>query len=241
MDPNTPAGADAPKPAGEASTTPATTAAAVSDEPLLNKKEIVELRKETRETRDLVKQFLAKVDGALPAASPATTSASKSDTPTDDIKALRAEMAFKEAVADIGIPLTRDQRQKLWKLHQAESPPDVGAWLNETVAAFGMKPGAATAPTTPAQSATTPPIASSNGGAPVAKGGEEQISKNPFEWPLSYAQKVGAKAFREAWNAYKNDRGGHPYAEFHAQRRGAQSGNALDTLASSLAEKIKRG
>jgi len=74
------------------------------------------------------------------------TSADRSEAPgkadsntADEVAQLRAEMRFRDAID--GLNLSRAQRQRLWKLHQADQPDDPEEWARAEADALGwLKP-----------------------------------------------------------------------------------------------------
>jgi len=74
------------------------------------------------------------------------TSADKSETSgnvdsntADEVAQLRAEMRFRDAID--GLNLSRAQRQRLWKLHQADQPEDPEEWARAEADELGwLKP-----------------------------------------------------------------------------------------------------
>lgn len=105
-----------------------------------SKRDWAQAQKAQRETNTLLTQLLAKMGApASPeSAKPNKASDTPADTSGDAVATLRREIAFKDALSDAGLTLSREQRQKLEKLYAAESPEDVGAWITSTAQVFGF-------------------------------------------------------------------------------------------------------
>lgn len=170
-------GAPAPAPA-DAGITPQ----APGDEPANpSKRELVDMRKELRDVRSALGSFTQMLQqmGRTPPAAPAESqsAAPQVDAPrgaqsSSEVAELRAELAFKDAVAERGI--AGKQRKALERLWKSEQPQNLDGWLTETVESFGWgkgeTPAATAAPSTPApvsEPARIPP-GTSNTGAPGA-------------------------------------------------------------------------
>jgi len=69
--------------------------------------------------------------------------------PASEVDTLRADLAFRDLVADVAPNLDRGKRERLQRLYSLEKPTDPEAWVRSEVAVFGWdKP--ATAPAAPA-------------------------------------------------------------------------------------------
>lgn len=167
---NAPDGAASP-----ATETPATGSPPKSDgvEGRIDYKEVVGLRKETRETISKVDALAASVAqliqklGASGTESSTTTVTSTPATGADDaVKQVTALMEFKDHLTELGVTSTK-QRTALTNLWKAEKPSDVGPWLKETTEALGLKLGTQDKPpiTTPSNQGT-PKLPGNSNGAP---------------------------------------------------------------------------
>lgn len=129
-------------PTSESTAAPSTLAVA-DDEPVLNKREFVELRKEVRALRKLFEGRTAETTVAAPT------------TPSLDAAKLQAELSFRDALDGAGLH-DANQRAILRRLWAAEKPQDISGWLNET------------APTVLGVRRPTPaPVARTDTGAPA--------------------------------------------------------------------------
>lgn len=159
-EPNTNPGAVPPQPNAEvrADAQPPVTSPSEpsTDEPVLSKRELVEARKEIRESNKLMQQVLSKLNGQ-PSEPPKPTTQTAAASPRDDVAELRAEMALEKALSANGVtdPKQRARIERMWK---AERPTDVGTWLGDVSTEFGFGARAAPpAPSTPTQPVTPPP------------------------------------------------------------------------------------
>lgn len=205
---------------------PAPTADAAA-QPLLNYKEVVELRKETRETRDLLKQLLEKggrPETAPVAATPAPKDPPKGDELTTRFQALEGELAtmrrdgaLKDAFLEHGIT-DPDLRDLLKSVASNANPTDVAAIVAKY--AGKLKPAApqSTSTTEAAKQAVTP--GTTNTGA---AGGEArtQIPNDILAVPAETWKQLTPEEQRRRYEADKRDKGGNfnPVAE----RRRAQA------------------
>jgi hypothetical protein len=131
-----------------------------------------------------------------------------------DMAAIEARMSFREALVDFEIP--KEKRgivEKLWNAEKTR-PADVGAWMTATIDELGFK---AAAPV------VKPPIAPSNGGAPVRDpGGSQKLPESPFEWPRDVVEKMPFAEFHAEVQKYLSRHKGNPFHEFHARRNGGE-------------------
>ncbi len=177
-----------------------------SDGPRIDYKEIVGLRKETRELVDTFKAFLAseqerraqkaaaKAGGTIPPP-PASTPPANGAAPSDEVQALRAEIAFKDALADAGVTDSK-KKSALTRLWATEKPADVGSWLTQTMEDLGISSANArpSAPPVTDKPVLTP---SNAGGAPVRGDVMAGVPKSIFEMPDSEIQKLSPQQIHE--------------------------------------------
>ncbi len=241
----TTAGADAP--VGTQGSAVTTTAAATAaqggaDAPTFNHKEFVELRKEQRETRDLLKQLLAAqtTGGQTKSEAPKTEpkpAAGGVDALQAQLDSMRADAALGEALADAGVTPNAKQREAIKVLYRAANQPDMSAWLPDVIETLGIKKQQQAAPAP--QPVTTP----SNQGAPKPPTTEAGLPTNPFELPQDVLAKMSQSQLKAAIDAWKRGAGQfeHPFKQRTDERRAARSGSGgLDALAARLAEKLPR-
>lgn len=196
MDTQETPGAGSDEPAGDAAPSTPTTQGAGSDEPANpSKRELAQLQRQFRqqgETIAATNAALAKIAAAL---EPRTRTAQAKEEPAKPLRErveesssavseLRAEIRFMAAVADLGVPVTREQRSRLEKLYRADKMPEnVEEWLAAEVAALGIKkptsnPVAVAAPA----DAAKPPAKSDRGpagGAPALSLGDDVLNADP--------------------------------------------------------------
>lgn len=203
------------------------------EQPLRNYKEVVELRKETRENSKRLESLLAKFENFAAGAKPTKQDAVIANAPKGDsdaaalaaeVAALRAEKAFEEAISDKGIS-DRGQIKMLKRLFKSERPSDVGAWLDDAdIKNVFVKSSA----TDVATDSGARPIAPSNTGAPAATGGTE-LPSHPGQLSQSVIDAMTpeqARDYYEKWRRKANEKNEHPYA--HARQRSAgQANNAI--------------
>jgi hypothetical protein len=202
---------------------PATVQATQEDKPV-NLKEIVELRKETRETRDILKQVLAKIDkpasaGAVPEAKPPASNADAALAKVDD---RLADMDFREAAVDLGIPAERRDLLKLAWNGAGRPKEDIRGWIKTMGAAFGQ-----VAPQTAPAGIPVPPAAGSNTGAPLPLvNSPGQPEGDPMRWGPEVIAKMKPEEVRSAITDFQN--------------RGSHESRILGTFAHARAEMEKR-
>lgn len=122
-----------------------------AEEGRVNYKEIVGLRKETREATakvseltDLVRQLVGTK--SEPAKTESVPVARTSEP--DAVTKLRNELAFKDQLAEAGVN-TAGQRATLTKLWSMDNPSDGAAWIKATAESLGIKLGGAVADKAP--------------------------------------------------------------------------------------------
>ncbi len=170
-------GAPATSSAGAGAATADAGATAGSDEPLLNKGEVVGLRKEVRQLAALVQQVVGKQE---------THKSTKADA-IDDLGALRsrvAELDLADAIDEMGLDPSREERTVLKRLFRGDRPPDVKSWLGETAPLVIRKQ----VQSTTQAAATPPPKATAQLGAP-ATGAPAVLPSDPRQIP------------KDQWNA----------------------------------------
>jgi hypothetical protein len=176
----------APSPAPVADATPAQSAAA-SDEPLVSKREIVELRKETRETKKAIDAVIDQLKKLVPTPKAAPDSAptvSPRATPDDATAHRLRVLEFRETLTEAGIT-DKTQREWLSQQYVATNSDDPSAWLSGAIGALGItKPQT----THPAPGQSPPPVQpsappSSNSGPPAgsrpAYGNQSVLDMDP--------------------------------------------------------------
>jgi hypothetical protein len=203
--------------------TPADAGGAAKPEALLNYKEVVELRKETRETRDLLKQLLESGRSSTAPTAPAATTKPETKPEAasgtnDGVAELRARLdasernsALKDAFLEHGIT-DPDLRDLLKTAASQASPTDVGA----IVAKYAAKLKPAVAPTQstsePAKQVVAP--GTSNTGA---AGGEArtQIPNDVLAVSKEAWAQLSPADKRARYEADKRAKGGdfNPFAE----------------------------
>lgn len=170
-DPVTAAAPEAVTPATSADATPPAQSAQRSDEPLLNKQEVVDLRKEVRSVEKMLKEQILPVLGQLnKPAEPAKEKpqpAQTADAALSEIAVLRRELELKDVFADLGVrsPQARDLIAKAAK---ADNPSNLREYVEKYAAAFQQAQPAAPAATPAAPPAQ--PAGKSDTGAPGTDG-----------------------------------------------------------------------
>lgn len=102
------------------------------EQPWMNKQEFIGLATTVRDLEKLVKEKLGA--GGDKAGDQGKAKDKAADAPSE-VQQLRRELQLKDAAADAG--LTLEQRARLERLFKAESPPDVGAWVQATAKEMG--------------------------------------------------------------------------------------------------------
>lgn len=194
MDPEIVAADAAPTPAPSAVTTPKPADAV---EGTISHKEIVGLRKESRELIDLVKKLVAVQ--AAPASPTAPPAASSGEDVGDRIRAeFRAEIDFKDQLIEAGV--TKSQRTVLARLWAAEKPADVGTWLDTTMSSLGIKQGA---PEVKVVVPTTP----SDQGDPAANRGQGGVNDDIRKMTPSEIKTLGPQGVKQIIDRITNGGG----------------------------------
>lgn len=126
----------------------------------------------------------------------------KADKPANEVEALRAELAFKDLVADAAGHLTRAQREALSQLHSMERPGNSEQWVAQKVAAMGWS-REATAKPNEGQKTATPEKAShvTNTGAPGSSGGPANLADAVKDAKVYMSLSPADR--KKAWDAYK--------------------------------------
>ncbi len=135
-------------------------------EPFVNKAEAVQYFKEQRELKKIVSDLAQRLDsiGQPKEAEKARPKASDGDR----VAQLEAKLAFRDALADVGVQLTAQQRGLLETAYYATKPADAGAWLKEYATAFvGAAPSAKAAPAPMTQAPPAQVAPQTNTGAPA--------------------------------------------------------------------------
>ena len=112
------------------------------DRPFINKAEFVEMAKLVRSLKDEVASLRA----------PRTQEPKSNGKAPSEVDALRAELVFRDVVAEVAPHLDRAKRERPQRLMPSEQPQDLGAWVRGEVTALGWEKPAGTTPSTP-----TPP------------------------------------------------------------------------------------
>ncbi len=112
-----------------------------------NKDEIVKAIKDSREAKKVGLEVAAKLDQVLSYLQPKTESPSTEEPKgrvraadaMDEVTKLRQELAFKDAIDDVDVPLTKGQKSHLKRLYNAERPTDVADWLGSAIDELGLR------------------------------------------------------------------------------------------------------
>lgn len=170
-------------------TADSTTQAQPDGEAWRNPKEIKNYFQRVQRLEDQLEEALSLLKGRTPEQPKAASAKAP-----NEVETLRAELAFKDVVAEVAPHLTRAQRERLQKLIPNERPGDLESWVRSEVAAVGWdKP--ATSPATPP--AKTPEQAKqvTNPGAPGVGGrGIDPQTLGRSDWPALSASEA-RKAF----------------------------------------------
>ena len=189
MDPSKiqPAGASpaaSAAPPEDAGAAPAAAAAADAQPWALGKDEWVAFR---REYRDSIKALGERMQ---PKAQPAPADAG-APAPAASADAM-AELALRDAMDDLGLPLTKAQKAHVRRLYRAEKPPQLESWLSDTVAVFGLSTNVPVTPAAPvAPAGPRPP----NPGAPGGAAPIEQLPDDPLAIPADVLRGISPEDF----------------------------------------------
>jgi hypothetical protein len=185
---------------------PADAGSKSGDEPLVNYREVVELRKETRENSRLLKELLER--GSAPATQP-KKDAAPGDTGAQalaKLEALEARNAFRECLDGLDLEVSAEQRRDLLELYEAKrgTISDTQEWVTARVKAWGLKKrGAAPAATA---SKETPAPSVTNTGAPT-RDPATALGKGLFDLPPGAARGMSRDELR-ARRQYELSQGG---------------------------------
>lgn len=188
-----------------------------SDEPLLNKREVVDLRKEMRDAKAAMAATLEAIKALVP------QSKAKPDQPptatahpdlVEEVRMMRAENDLREGMLEAGVT-DKQARLAIQRLFKAERPQNIGDWLPGAIGVLGFartgssSPAPATPPATPPQRAAP----SSDTGAPAGpRPTVFVVGMNPHEHAAlfkSLSREDQAKAMA-AWGATTPN--ANPYA-----------------------------
>lgn len=137
-----------------------------SDEPWVNKAEVIEYHKRTREAERQIRELKETI--ASLQSRPKANASKPADAGSDRLEALEKRLLIRDAIDDAGVKLSRRQREIVETLFNSSQPTDISSWLRDTVAVFQ--------PSNPAP--TDPPKADS---PPAAQGADAQA--HPFKQP----------------------------------------------------------
>lgn len=218
----------------DATGTPPATSAPRSDEPVLNKQELVDARKEIREAKKSIDAMLTALQQKVqPPSPPAKPEPATADAAMNELKALREEMRFKDALAEKGISDPK-QRKLLTRLYQGERPPDLDSWLSETLGDLG--PGHTASPPAATPTIAAPSAPSDSG--PPASSGSRDIPMDPARIPQSVVDAMTPEQAVDWWKRYKRQSGQfvHPFA--HAKKSTGGDMNAAAKLIADALSKV---
>jgi len=222
--------------------------AEVKAEPVVNIKEVVELRKESRASAakadaldGKVSQLTAMVEKLVGVVS-GKTEAKKTEPATEaDASAAKvdqriAALDFREALADAGVTSPK-QREALTRMRKADPDAPLAEWMAGALELIDFKPKQeikVADPKKPIEAA-----AATDSGAAVAATKVEKAA-NPFQWTPEQGAAASPEEFMQAWDAHIKSRRGHfedPYKNLRRDHSGAASTGAL---AKAIADQLKR-
>lgn len=216
----TPTGAPADASATTATTAPVTT---TQDEPVLNKRELVDARKEIREAnksiKDAVAQFTALAQQIQKPAEKKEEKPATADDALAELRELKGMLAFKDALDERGVTDTK-QRRVLERLFRAERPSDARQWLDSEMEGIGTIAKPAASASTGTETKKDPAIAPSNTGAPAVGGNGAAVPLDPSLVPQSVVDAWTPEEARAWYEKYKAQNGvfKHPFADKKRER-----------------------
>jgi hypothetical protein len=209
--------------ADAAATTTTTTQQSGSDEPLLNKREVVELRKETRANATKLDALMEMLKGSMPASKTEPAKADAKASPDDRVQALEAryaamerQLALKDAYADLGIKPgdARDLIESAILGRNAQDPAEIRSLVEKYAGLF--KAGN----TAPASQATQTQVTTAVTQPKVPDGGPPSVDRKahlPDDILAVPSAAWGAMSGEEKRDFYENYKrksgGGNPFAE----------------------------
>lgn len=169
--------ADATQVAATQITEPAADQPSTDGEAWRNPKEIKSYFQRVQRLEDQLGEALTLLKGRTPPEQP-----KRDDKPPSEVDALRAELKFRDAVADMAPHLDRAKRERLQRLYVAERPGDLDTWVRSELAAVGWDKPATTSPAPvipPEQvrhASTGAPVVGSRGIDPKTLGRDEWMA-----------------------------------------------------------------
>lgn len=148
-----------------------------------------------------------------------------------EVAEMRARLALNEALDDLGIPMTKGQKETVRKLQKVDSPTDVGDWLARTVDTLGIKrtPQVAVPAVVPASAVAAPAAPA----APVkpfelgvmSSGQADRVPLDPMAIPQSVADAMTPAQALEWYQRYKAQGGAnqHPFRGMREAEKAAGS------------------
>lgn len=175
-----------------------------------NKDEIVKAIKDSREAKRVGQEVAAKLDQVLAFLQPKTESpVTEEGKPRvraadamDEVTKLRQELAFKDAMDDVDVPLSKGQKSNLKRLYNAERPVNVSDWLASAIDELGLKK-----PEKPAEPAAEPAPKVPNSPQP----GLDRKSHLPDDilaLPPGVTKTMSPTDLVNMWTKYMNSTGG---------------------------------
>lgn len=165
---------------------------------VVSKDEWVDSRREIRNVKETLGTLAATLAKLAPVAPPPPSDDKGKGSPGPTVDAdVRARLDLADAIDESGLTLTQANKQLVKRLHSAERPTDVRAWLAETVKILPVVPAATAAPM------VSPPAAPGDTGPPSATpaaGG--QLPENPLLWPPDVVRKTPLEEYRKALAEY---------------------------------------
>jgi hypothetical protein len=204
--------------ADAAVTTTTTQQTAGSDEPLVNKREVVELRKETRENAKKLDAVLDFLKGSTPASKSEPVKAD-AKAPVDfeaRFAAMERQLALKDAYADLGIKPgdARDLIESAIRGHNAQDPGEIRSLVEKYA---GLIKPVVTAPATQAtQTQVTAAVTQPKvpDGGPPSVDRKAHLPDDILAVPSAAWNAMSPAEQREFYENYKRrNGGGNPFAE----------------------------